>query len=88
MGVQSRGQRCAVMGADARTKLRTGFNVFRYAYIAFRSSSVMLRNAGQGIGGARSSPSGFLPVRIVRTNDSSVYRLPRPVSRSGVRFAA
>ena len=62
------------------TRFLIGFSVRRYAYIAFRSSSVKLRNAGHGIGGStgRDVPMCF-PSLIDFTNMSSVHN---PCDRS------
>ena len=39
-----------VGGTGSGTRFLIGFTVLKYAYIAFRSSSVRLRKAGHGIG--------------------------------------
>src|SRR5207344_275989 len=53
---------------------------WRYANIAFRSASVMLRYACHGIGGRTCRPRPCSrPFRIVSTNCCSVHE-PRPVS--------
>jgi hypothetical protein len=38
-------------GTGSGTRFLIGFTVLKYAYIAFRSSSVRLRKAGHGVGG-------------------------------------